>query len=46
MVFVLNIVEVREGGRERKVGRPEEVVMDAHRKESRTADKKGGQSPI
>jgi hypothetical protein len=46
MAFVLGVVEIREEERERRVGRPEEVVMDAHCKECRTADKKGGQSPI
>jgi len=43
---VLDVVEVREGERERRTDGPEEVVMDAHDKEDRTPDKKDGQPPI
>ena len=36
----------QKGERERRMGGPEEVVMDAHDKEDRTPDKKDGHSPI
>ena len=37
---------VRNGGRERRVDEPEEVVMDAHGKEDRAPDKEDRQPPI
>jgi len=46
VVAVLDVVGVKKGERERGVGGPEEVVMDANSKEDRTADKKDGQPPI
>lgn len=46
VIVVLNVMEVRGGGRERRVDGPEEVVMDAHGKEDRAADEKDGQPPI
>jgi len=46
VVVVLDVVEVRMGEMGRRMGGPEEVVMDAHDKEDRTPDQKDGQPPI
>ena len=42
----LSDVGVRKEERGRRVNGPEEVVMDAHDKEDRTADEKDGQPSI